>query len=473
MQQATIGKSQRQFLKQSNFIMMANCIPLNKLRIIHDYFLKGNINQRQLAKTIEISRTTMRKYLSELKLFNNQFPDEIIYVNSFVAFIHKTKTITNRYLTLKPFFQSVFDSIACSNSDRKIEWGKYVTKFPDGYSYTQFAFYFSKWLKDNNLAIGQKNWKIKTVPDNDFVTCKKWRLSTDRRKWEKAVTILDSLKGKPISYISSKLERSPRKVKSWLISYEKHGLEGLQNKRKKFNKEILKNIETKKENLIKLIHESPKNFGINRTSWSLKSLSSAYCQKFGITISISMISEYIKSQGYAFRKAKKVLTSPDPKYQEKLQNITSILSQLTDRQKFFSVDEFGPFAIKLQGGKSIVKNGEMKTYPQWQKSKGSLICTAGLELSHNQITHFYSAKKNTDEMIKLLDILLAKYKNQDKIFFSWDAASWHGSKKLSAKIDELNSDDYRNINLTPLVELAPLPASAQFLNVIESVFSST
>jgi hypothetical protein len=32
--------------------------------------------------------------------------------------------------------------------------------------------------------------------------------------------------------------------------------------------------------------------------------------------------------------------------------------------------------------------------------KGSLICTAALELSTNQVTHFYSKRKNTAEMIK-------------------------------------------------------------------------
>src|SRR5664280_50957 len=282
---------------------------------------------------------------------------------------------------------------------------------------------------------------------------------------------MDSFKGKTLTVIGNKIERSRRKVKSWLKSYEKKGLEGLQKPKRKINKAITQNILTKKTNLIKLIHETPKNFGINRSSWDLKSLSSAYDQKYGVTISTSMVSEYIKSQGYAFRKAKKVLTSPDPKYREKLQNITNILSTLTGKQKFFSVDEFGPFAIKIQGGKSIVKKGEVKTYPQWQKSKGFLICIAGLELSSNQITHFYSQKKNTDEMINLLEMLLAKYKNEEKIYFSWDAASWHASKKLNEKIKEVNQENFRIVNNTPLVELAPLPASAQFLNVIESVFS--
>lgn len=118
-----------------------------------------------------------------------------------------------------------------------------------------------------------------------------------------------------------------------------------------------------------------------------------------------------------------------------------------------------------------MKKEEQNTYPQWQRSKGKLICTAALELSTNQITHFYSKKKNTEEMIKLVEVLIEQYKGQERIFFSWDAASWHVSKKLEQKIKEINRRLYRQQNHTPRVELAPLPASAQFLNVIESVFS--
>jgi hypothetical protein len=113
----------------------------------------------------------------------------------------------------------------------------------------------------------------------------------------------------------------------------------------------------------------------------------------------------------------------------------------------------------------------MRNIPQFQKSKGSLICTAALELSTNQVIHFYSSKKNTDEMIRLLEILISKYTTEERIFFSWDAVSWHASKKLYEKVIEVNNPEYRNKYNTPLVALAPLPSSAQFLNVIESVFS--
>jgi hypothetical protein len=74
-------------------------------------------------------------------------------------------------------------------------------------------------------------------------------------------------------------------------------------------------------------------------------------------------------------------------------------------------------------------------------------------------------------MIKLLMILIQKYGRELKIFISWDTASWHASKALNKKVEEVNSEQYRTKNTTPLVELVPLPTGAQFLNVIESVFS--
>ncbi len=191
----------------------------------------------------------------------------------------------------------------------------------------------------------------------------------------------------------------------------------------------------------------------------------------GFKISKGVLRRIIKNAGYKYKKARKVLTSNDPNYKEKLDKIKRILSNLGPNEKFFSIDEYGPFAIKMQGGKSLIPAGTIKTIPQWQKSKGSLIITAALELSTNQIVHFYSKNKNTDEMIKLLDILIDNYSNQECIYLSWDAASWHASKKLYERVDELNSNEFKIARQSPMIKLAPLPTCAQFLNVIESVFS--
>ncbi len=163
-----------------------------------------------------------------------------------------------------------------------------------------------------------------------------------------------------------------------------------------------------------------------------------------------------------------VLTSSDPEFSEKVARIRSILSNLQADEAFFSIDEYGPFSIKHHVGRSLVPPGEQPLVQQWQKSRGCLIVTAAIELSTNQVTHFYSPNKNTSEMIRMMEILLDRYRSRRKIYLSWDAASWHVSKELFKRVKDHNaaSEDGGT-----LVETVPLPARAQFLNVIEAIFS--
>jgi hypothetical protein len=101
-----------------------------------------------------------------------------------------------------------------------------------------------------------------------------------------------------------------------------------------------------------------------------------------------------------------------------VEKINTILGNLGPNERFFSIDEFGPFAITIRGGRKLVAPGEEYTVPQWQKSKGSLIVTAALELSTNQVTHFYSKHKNTDEMIRLVDVLVKQYAGMETLYLS-------------------------------------------------------
>jgi hypothetical protein len=146
-----------------------------------------------------------------------------------------------------------------------------------------------------------------------------------------------------------------------------------------------------------------------------------------------------KAAGYRWRKARVVLTSSDPDYTEKLGRIRSILTGLGPDEAFFSIDEFGPFAVKMKPGRMFDPPGKHRIVPQWQKSKGCLIMTAALELSSNQVTHFYSTSMNTAEMLRMMDLLVERYRDRRRIYLSWDAASWHISKKLRQRIDEHNA----------------------------------
>jgi len=218
--------------------------------------------------------------------------------------------------------------------------------------------------------------------------------------------------------------------------------------------------------LFGLLHEPPSLSGYNRTTWRIQDLHETL-QMRGISICKDLIGQAIRSAGFRWRAAKVVLTSSDPEYREKLARVQSVLSNLKEDERFFSIDEFGPFAVKAKPGRLLAAPGEHPSVPQWQKSKGWLILTAALELSRNQITHFYSRSKNTTEMIRMAERLLEGYADMRTLYLSWDAASWHMSKKLLLFIETHNAAP----GARPRIELVPLPASAQFLNVIESVFS--
>jgi len=456
---------------------MANqTISLNALKKILLLFTNGN-SKRSISKQTKLARNTVRYYIKHFLIQQINFEDiQALNNNDLIKLFRKNKanshTVSERNNKLIIFLLRSEKRIRNNEITQNVLWKEYLKEYPDGYRSSQFNLKFLKWCKTNGiLQISSKRWRLLSIHKDDILILKKWRHSNDRRKWEKAVVLLNAYEGRSIKSIAQSIERSADKVKDWIRLYERDRLNSFNKKPRKTNKAKIEQIEIKKTNLIKLIHETPSIHGINRASWSLKTLSAAYCKVFNKSLSISTISEYIRSEGFSFKKAKKTLTSPDPDYREKLNKITSILSNLTNREKFFSVDEYGPCSIKIKGGTSLVKNGEAKTYPQRQKSKGFLICTGALELSTNQVTHFYSLKKNTYEMIKLLEILIVKYIGEERIFFSWDSASWHASKKLITKIEEINSPEYKALHATPFVVLAPLPSSAQFLNVIESVFS--
>jgi hypothetical protein len=70
---------------------------------------------------------------------------------------------------------------------------------------------------------------------------------------------------------------------------------------------------------------------------------------------------------------------------------------------------------------------------------------------------------------RLLDILLERNHHLSRIYLSWDAASWYISKRLSERIASNNV--MAHVMGSTRVEVAPLPAGAQFLNAIEPIFS--
>ena len=220
--------------------------------------------------------------------------------------------------------------------------------------------------------------------------------------------------------------------------------------------------------VMQLLHTPPSDHGYNRTTWRVQDIKVVLDAK-GTVATLNSIRTVIRSAGVQWKQARVALTSKDPEYRVKLDAIKDVLAALAPDEAFFSIDELGPVAVKMRGGRSLQLSGELRVVPQWQRSRGAFILTAALDLARNQLTFFFSSRKNTDEMIRLIELLRENYASYRNLYLSWDSAPWHSSAHLKERIKLLN--DCSSFERRPRLEVLPLPTSAQFLNVIESVFS--
>jgi len=222
---------------------------------------------------------------------------------------------------------------------------------------------------------------------------------------------------------------------------------------------------------IEILHHKPSAYGINRSNWTQASLADAFGKLYGQRPSKSTVSRLLRQAGLTWRQSQKVLTSPDPNYREKVELLLKVLHSLRAEEDLFFIDELGPLQIKRYGGRCYTPKGQTPTHPQNQRSKGSITLYGALSVTTNQVTWFYGKTKDSAGIIDLAEILSNEYHNKSRLYLTWDAASWHRSNTLVEWADDFNTANKASRS-GPLIEVVPLPASAQFLDVIEAVFSA-
>ena len=439
-------------------------LSIGKADILRQRFIDGEYHSYLLAKELKVSTKTTWQYKREFERIRAEYPDKLKDFGFYPEEPRRPHWATAKYnqmALILPVLLAEANSPAMETS--KI-WDQYHILASDSYAFLSFKLAFVKWVRESVILTPQI--LLESIAPKDLKVLKRWRESNDHRKWQIARSLQLAQQGATRIEIIDKVETSYKTLNQWLSGYKKQGLAAFDFKPNPRNQKSAKAIKNRKVKILKLLHESPKLHGINRTSWSMTALTTVYNKLYTPQLNYWQICRCVDQMGYSYKKSREMLTSPDPKFREKINKIQSILQKLKPDEKFFSIDEYGPVSIKLKGGRTLKHETEAPDFvPEKQKARGIVICTAALELSTNQVTHFYSTKKNTFEMIKLIDMLIAQYHDQEVLYLCWDAVSWHNSKILKNYIE-----DHNKIK-KPVIKLASLPASTQFLNVIESVFA--
>jgi transposase len=438
---------------------------------IRRHYIAGQLNVQNIAEQLELRRGTVRFYINEFRVLEKEQPDKL---HDFSFFIGKDK-VTKDTAWYKNLVCALPKLIAAEKGPVIVAaelFRKYHASYPDEYSEPRFYYLFKRWFGKHEAELSAKRLAEKFTPA-ELAILRRWRKSNDRRLWQVAVTLMTVYTYHSFGKLAERIECTHTTMLKWLHAYEAKGLDGVNRpgNKKPIREGRKAEIERKMDDVVHLVRQSPKLHGIDKTAWTITDLAYVFGKIRGTPISISQMSLYLKRRNIRYRRSREILVSSDPQFFEKYEEIQRILGGLGEKEKFFSIDEYGPKSVRPKGGHQLVTRGELPVYQKVDKGKGWFICTCALELATNQLSWFYSRKKDTEEIIKLIDALTLEYQQQERLYLSWDAASWHDSQQLRDYLAEINEADYRLKLKTPEIVVVPLPTKTPHLNVIESVFS--
>ncbi len=192
---------------------------------------------------------------------------------------------------------------------------------------------------------GLDPFRVRYIRETDGMLLRQWRASDSKTKWEKSVAVLES-RNMPTKMIADKIEQSQENVERWIVAFNRYGLDGLINPNgRRVTTNTFRNEKSKAAKCLKgkrvleILHAKPSAYGINRSNWTGQSIAIAYKNEYREYISEGYVRALLRRFGYAIRKARKVLTSPDPNYREKVDILLNTLHNLKADELFFFFDD--------------------------------------------------------------------------------------------------------------------------------------
>lgn len=303
----------------------------------------------------------------------------------------------------------------------------------------------------------------RSLTRDEIKTLIRYRASQHKRHSAIATALLMIDKTALLSDVVNASGCHPGTVLAWIKKFQSIGIKFIDVKIQ--NLERTEHIAERDTRIIDIIHTPPVAYNINRTTWTYGAITKAYFSEYHEHISTKTVERAINRTGCTWRRIRAVQTSPDPEYRSKVERLLDTLQRLKEGERFFFIDEVGPYRVRKYGGKVLMSKDEAEILPEKQKNRGKVLFVAALEALTNQMIWAFTPDKSATAMIRLFEKIVHDYADCLSIFFTWDAISVHNSKTVTEWIAAHNREVER-----PFITVIPLPSNAQFLNVIESVF---
>jgi transposase len=167
-------------------------------------------------------------------------------------------------------------------------------------------------------------------------------------KWRRALVVLASAGGNDVAAIARLVHTSPDRVRQMIHAFNDKGMKALDPR---WTGGRPRRITTSERQLIvETARKRLRSLGQPFTRWSIRKLARYLATKKGhkVVISRERLRQVLAEEQITFQATKTWKESPDPNRDQKLTRIEHLLEH--ERDRTFAFDEFGPLAVKPEGG---------------------------------------------------------------------------------------------------------------------------
>jgi transposase len=276
-------------------------------------------------------------------------------------------------------------------------------------------------------------------------------------KWRRAMVVLASAGGNDVAVIARLVATSPDRVWEMIHRFNELGMRSLDPRWAGGRPRQI--TTTDRELIVKTATCRPRSLGQLFTRWSIRKLADYLGSKRGPQVKVGRerLRQILAEEDITFQRTKTWKESPDPARDEKLARIEWLLEHARDRT--FAFDEFGPLAIKPEGGSCWAPASRpQRLRANDHKPHGTRQFFGCYSIGEDRLFGRIEPRKGAEPTLRALQEIRAQLPDDEAIHVILDNLNHHRGSTL------------REWCVDNAVELAFTPTYASWANPIEAHF---
>jgi len=276
-------------------------------------------------------------------------------------------------------------------------------------------------------------------------------------KWRRAMVVLASGGGNTVPVIADLVQTSDDRVREMIHRFNEIGMDSLDPQWAGGRPRLI--TTTDRELIVKTAKKRPRSLGQPFTRWSIRKLRDYLATKKNrkVMVSRERLRQILAEEKITFQKTKTWKESNDPFKDAKLARIDHLL--VHERDRTFAFDEFGPLAIKPDGGSCWAQEKKpQRLRANYHKPHGTRQFFGCYSIGQDELFGVIEKKKGWESTLRALQSIRKFVDDGEQIYVILDNLNHH--KKLEVR-------EWCEENK---VELAFTPTYSSWANPIEAHF---